>query len=264
MNYQTQIYKINDNLYIYNWFNFLKIEYNKQLSENTNFVTSYKRNKLDYNDGDKTLEETINKFPYTLLNIDFANELLYKNENNEWYLLKYGSYDTNDFTRCQQGEYKEYKIELSNEVGDLVMKRNLLEKFKYENIYDDNYINIRTYRKLEKIEPNKDYNDPILNILFSNKFPLYFYPSREHIIKNNILDICIPITMIELEGNEKKVIIKYNNKEYYYSHIHFYWCCGSGTDSFIQLDSRSDMEYFDYDLFENDDKMQKYFEYLRE
>ena len=95
MNYQNEIYKINDNLCIYKFFNFLKIEYDVILAENTNFVTNYKRNTQNENKYD---------FPYTLLNIDYANELLYKNEDNEWFLLKRDSYDTNLFQRCQQGE----------------------------------------------------------------------------------------------------------------------------------------------------------------
>jgi hypothetical protein len=283
MNYQPQIYKINDNLYIYNWFNFLKIEYDVNLSENPEFITSYIRNQYKYidnndiekynlndliydkeNDNYKICIKSENKFPYTLLNIDYTNELLYKNDNNEWYLLKYSAYDTNYSVRCQQGEYKEYKIELSDDnTYDLVLKRNLQENFKYENIYNNNYKNLRTYKKLEKIEPNKEYNDPILNILFSNKFPLYFYPSYNDIMKNNIIDISINVKMIELEGNNQKLIIKYNNKEYYYAYIHFDLCCGSGTDSFIQLNSKADMEYFDYDLFCKDEQLHKHFEYLK-
>jgi hypothetical protein len=285
MNYENQIYKINDNLYIINWFNFLKIEYDVKLSEETNFITNYKRSYYKYInyediykynfddliydelvDKYKKLKERKNDFPYPLLNIDYADELLYKNENNEWYLLKYTSYDTNKSLRCQQGEYKEYKIELSN-IGtyDLVIKRNLLEPFKYRQIYDEHYKILFHKKKttFEKVELNKDHDDPIVNILFSNKFPLYFYPSYDYIAINEIMDICVGIKMIELEGNEEKVIIKYNNKEYYYAQIHFYLCCGSGTDSFIQLDSKADMEYFNHEAFWKDEKMQKHFEYLR-
>ena len=40
-----------------------------------------------------------------------------------------------------------------------------------------------------------------------------------------------------MEGNTQKVILKYNNNEYYYVYIHFYLCCTGGTDSFIQLNS---------------------------
>jgi len=69
--------------------------------------------------------------------------------------------------------------------------------------------------------------------------------------------------MIELEGNAQKVILKYNNKEYYYAYINFNLCCGSGTDSFIQLASKEDMEYFDYNTFRTDEEMQKHFEYLK-
>lgn len=166
--------------------------------------------------------------------------------------------------RCQQGEYKEYKIELSdNDTYELVIKRNLLEPFKYENIYDDNYKYFKQNTTIEKIESGKDYNDPILNILFSNKFPLYFYPSHDYIAINNITDICIKIKMVELDGDSKKVILKYNNNEYYYAYIDFNLCCGSGTDSFIQLASKEDMEYFDYKMFNTDEKMQKYFQYLK-
>lgn len=209
MNYENQIYKISDNLYKFNWFNFLKIEYDITLSSDTNFTTSHKRIKfkyIDYDDFDKynfkdlIYDETVDKykirkekkniFPYTLLNIDYANELLYKNENNEWFLLKRNSYDTNSSVRCQQGEYKEYKIELSNnDTYELVIKRNLLEAFKYENIYDDNYKYLKYLKQnttVEKIESGKDYNDQILNILFSNKFPLYFYPSYDYVAINNI------------------------------------------------------------------------------
>jgi len=283
MNYQNHIYKISDNLYRFEWFNFLKIEYDITLSPDTNFVTSYERNTFEYIDyADihkynfkdlvydesvdkyKILNETKNIFPYLLLNIDYSIELLYKNENNEWFLLKRNSYDTNSSVRCQQGEYKEYKIELSNDDScELVIKRNLLEPFKYENVYNDNYKNLRRYTTLEQIEPNKDYNDPILNILLSNKFPLYFYPSHDYIAINDITDISIKIKMIELEGNTQKVILKYNDKEYYYAYINFNLCCGSGTDSFIQLASKEDMEYFDYNTFRTDEEMQKHFKYLK-
>ena len=101
-------------------------------------------------------------------------------------------------------------------------------------------------------------------IYFSNKFPLYFYPKYDYYyeLKDNN-EVCVGIKMIELEGNRKKVIMKYNNKEYYYSHVGYLFCCGGGTDSFIQLDNKEDMEYFDYDGFEKDEKMQKHFEYLR-
>jgi len=187
MNYENEIYKINDNVYIINWFNFLKIEYDINLSEETNFITNYKRNHYEYiNNEDvdkynlndliydkqvnkyKMYEERENIFPYPLLSIDYTDELLYKNENNEWFLLKYASFDTNYAMRCQQGKYKEYKIELSNDENyDLVIKRNELEPPKYKNIYDEHYESFDTEKtKFEKVELDKDYEDPILNILF--------------------------------------------------------------------------------------------------
>lgn len=284
MNYENEIYKINDNLYMINWFNFLKIKHDIELCKETNFITNYKRGHFQYIDWenidkynyedliyDKEIEKmkiyTENKknnFPYLLLNIDYSNELLYKNENNEWFLLKYSSYDTNKSVRCQQGVYKEYKIELSNDnTHDLVIKRNLLEPDKYKDFFFNNYKVANIKNTCEKVELYKDYNDSILNILFSNKFPLYFYPNPDDIIKNKIVDICIKIKMIKLKGNSKKVILKYKNKEYYYAYINFYLCCGSGSDSFIQLNSKEDMEYFDYQTFKKDEKMQKHFEYLK-
>jgi hypothetical protein len=276
MNYQNEIYKINENLYIVKWFNFLKIEYNITLSESANFITDcskkickyinyedldkYNFNDLIYDeekDKYKIYEEKKNNFPYQLLNIDYTHEMLYKNENNEWFLLKVNSYDTNLSVRCQQGEYKEYKIELSNDDScDLVLKRNSLESFKYEKIYDEHYHTIRLKSKIKQLELYKNFDDPILNILFTNKFPLYFYPSYDHVVKNEIVDISIKVRMIELEGNENKVIIKYNGNEYFYAYIHFNPCCGSGTDSFIKLKNKQDMEYFDYGLFETDEHMQ--------
>jgi hypothetical protein len=260
MNYQNEIYKINENLYIIKWFNFLKIEYNITLSESANFITNYKIKINDDINNDEKIDKCIeyqNNFPYQLLNIDYTHEMLYKNENNEWFLLKVNSYDTNLSVRCQQGEYKEYKIELSNDDScDLVLKRNSLESFKYEKIYDEHYHTIRLKSKIKQLELYKNFDDPILNILFTNKFPLYFYPSYDHVVKNEIVDISIKVRMIELEGNENKVIIKYNGNEYFYAYIHFNPCCGSGTDSFIKLKNKQDMEYFDYGLFETDEHMQ--------
>lgn len=287
MNYENEIYKINNNLYIISWFNFLKIEYDITLSEKNNFITNCERKHYKYIDNEdigkynfndlvydnevgkyKILSKRENVFPYALLNIDYIDELLYKNENNEWFLLKNISYDTNMSVRCQQGEYREYKIELSkSEVHDLVLKRDLSKPLKYKEIFDS-HKKFFSHKETtyEKVEINKNYDDPILNILFSNKFPLYFYKTNECTSADDTTDITsftVDIKMIELIGNKKKVILKYNNKEYYYAHISFRICCGSGTDSFIQLDNKEDMEYFDYINFEKDEKMQKHFDYLR-
>ena len=285
-NYQKEIYKINDNLYIILWHNFLKIYYNIDLCRGyktlDKFVTSTDRinyeyvkfediDKYDFKEltYDKNLDiykKPINvKFPYPLLNVDYNYEFIYRNEDNEWYLLKATSYDTNLSLRCQQGEYKEYKLELSYEPNNgLIMRRNLTDKFKYENIYDDNYKYLRNYKtKLEKIETNNNYQDPILNILFSDKFPLYFYPSHDYLAINKILNIEVKIQMIKLSGNKEKLIMDYADKQYYYAGIHWNPCCGSGTDSFILLNNEEDMKYFNYDTLYKDSDMQKHFEYLK-
>ena len=285
-NYQKEIYKINDNLYIILWHNFLKIYYDIDLCRENEtvdkFVTSTDRinyeyvkfediDKYDFKEltYDKNLDiykKPINvKFPYPLLNVDYNYEFIYRNEDNEWYLLKSTSYDTNLSLRCQQGEYKEYKLEVSYETNsELIMRRNLTDKFKYENIYDDNYKYLRNYKtKLEKIETNNDYQDPILNILFSDKYPLYFYPSYDYVANNEISDIEVKIQMIKLSGNKDKLIMEYDSKQYYYAGIHWNPCCGSGTDSFILLNNEEDMKYFNYDTLYKDSDMQKHFEYLK-
>ena len=73
----------------------------------------------------------------------------------------------------------------------------------------------------------------------------------------------VKIKMIKIEGSSEKVILTYNNKEYYYAHISWNPCCGSGTDSFILLNNVDDMNYFDEIKFEVDMDMQKHFEYLK-
>jgi len=284
--YQKEIYKINDNLYGILWYNFLKIEYNINLCRGDKtldkFETSTDRKNYEYvkfedidkhnfnelvydKDLDMYKKPITVKFPYPLLNVDYNYEFIYRNEDNEWFLLKDTSYDTNVSVRCQQGEYKEYKFEISTETNnELIMKRNLTEKFKYKNIYDDNYRCLKRQilkSELEKIKTNLDHKDPILNILFCDKFPLYFYPTHDHIAINEIVDIKIKIQMIKLSGNENKLIMEYDNIQYYYAKNFWNPCCGSGTDSFILVNNEYDMNYFNDSIFDLD--MQKHFEYLK-
>lgn len=137
----------------------------------------------------------------------------------------------------------------------------------YKNIYDELYnsnskhifalnrIKDNTsYDKLENITNNID--DNILKILFSNKYPLYFYP------KENTSSFEMKIKMINMNGNKDKVVLSYDNNEYYYVHSHWYICCGSGSDSFILVNNNYDMNYYDDYKINEDIEMRNHFDYL--
>jgi hypothetical protein len=244
---KKEIFKINDQTFITSFHNFMKVTQNYKINENA-FI------KNSENDS----------FPYKILNIDVAYELLYKHENN-WYLLKYQSFDSNLATRCQQSEYKEYKIELGKKKNHLILTLNT--KNKFEHIYEehiDDYDNVA--EQFEQYIPGKStmnfIDDKILNLLLCDGWPYYNYNYIDNNKNNGLIDNKLDVEMLDVEiiknqYSRQNLIVSYQNKTYYYSEILMPFsystnninCCvmmmGGGDNTFVLLENEEDMLKFD-------------------
>jgi hypothetical protein len=240
---EKEIYKINNNTYIFTLQNFMKVNYNCNIC---NLSINKSANDI---------------FPYRLLNIDLCEEMLYK-DNNCWYLLKYQGFDSNLAVCCQQTLYKEYKIELINNI--IVCTLNEEEKFReiyYTNFYDSennneiiDYKNIHYKYNLDEYEKE---TDEILKLLFCpNKWTFYNYNENNKFI--------IEMINVNIVKNNKiighlniNLIVKYNEIEYYYSEVNMSFCCGGGKNTFLLQDNKENMFKFN-EIYKNYDILYPY------
>lgn len=240
---EKKVFQINENIFHFTFYNFMKVYYSFKNSE-----VSIESSEHD-------------TFPYRILNIDRVYEILYKHEN-DWYLLKQDSFDNNLAVRCQESEYREYKIELS-ENNSLILRLN--QKNKFEDIYQqyevcefleekfDNcnekqeQIEIDTTsldgeRKVyQKYNLHQESDDPILNLLFSNKWTFYNYnyldEGDSELVDNKFCIQMIDVKIIDdkTSGSKlKKLEITYQGKQY--SYLETEWspfCCGGGKHTFF-------------------------------
>ena len=240
---EKKVFQINENIFHFTFYNFMKVYYSYNNSE-----VSIESNEHD-------------TFPYRILNIDRVYEILYKHEN-DWYLLKQDSFDNNLAVRCQESEYREYKIELS-ENDSLILTLN--QENKFEDIYiqyevdeflAEKFDNCNEEQKQIEIGASLFYSerkvyqkynlyleseDPILNLLFSNKWTFYNYnyldEGDSELVDNKFCIQMIDVKIIEDNTSKsklKKLEITYEGKQY--SYLETEWspfCCGGGEHTFF-------------------------------
>lgn len=210
MKLTSGLHKLNDNLFAINWFNCMK------------FIRQTQIKSCDMKKDIIVDEKDLNNiFPYSLLNIDNIHELLYKHDN-EWYLLLYHCFETNIVMRCQQGNYREYKITYIDNNKFMLSKQytHLFQNIYNEHYNDDidNFDHIKQYI-------SQDDDDSIIKMLSqSNKLHYYEW---------NHYDDEIIIELVDFEYSKNKLTIKYQDKQYEYDECLHYGCCGEGDYTFI-------------------------------